>query len=44
MGIVVPAEELEKDPLPNAVAFMTLYDAIAKEGKVRKSICCSFFA
>jgi (E)-4-hydroxy-3-methylbut-2-enyl-diphosphate synthase len=44
MGVVVPAEELEKDPLPNAVAFMTLDDAIAKEGKVRKSICCSFFA
>jgi (E)-4-hydroxy-3-methylbut-2-enyl-diphosphate synthase len=42
MGVVVPAEELEKDPLPNAVAFMTLDEAIAKEGKVRKSICCRF--
>lgn len=38
MGVVVPAEELEKDPLPNAVAFMTLEDAIAKEGKVRETI------
>jgi (E)-4-hydroxy-3-methylbut-2-enyl-diphosphate synthase len=34
MGVVVPAEELEKDPLPNAVALMSLEDAIAKEGKV----------
>jgi (E)-4-hydroxy-3-methylbut-2-enyl-diphosphate synthase len=33
-GVVVPAEELEKDPLPNAVALMTLEDALAKEGKV----------
>jgi len=37
MGVVVPAEELEKDPLPNAVALMSLEDAIAKEGKVRIS-------
>lgn len=36
MGVVVPAEELEKDPLPNAVALMTLEDALAKDGKVRK--------
>jgi (E)-4-hydroxy-3-methylbut-2-enyl-diphosphate synthase len=35
MGVVVPAAELEKDPLPNAVAFMTLEDAVAREGKVR---------
>jgi (E)-4-hydroxy-3-methylbut-2-enyl-diphosphate synthase len=35
MGIIVPAEELEKDPLPNAVALMDLEDAVAKNGKVR---------
>jgi (E)-4-hydroxy-3-methylbut-2-enyl-diphosphate synthase len=34
MGVVVPAEELEKDPLPNAVALMDLTDAVAKDGKV----------
>jgi len=34
MGVVVPAEELEKDPLPNAVALMTLEDALAKDGKL----------
>lgn len=36
MGVVVPAEELEKDPLPNAVALMSLEDAVAKNGKVRR--------
>lgn len=35
MGVVVPAEELEKDPLPNAVALMSLEDAVDKDGKVR---------
>lgn len=35
VGVVVPAEELEKDPLPNAVALMSLEDAVAKNGKVR---------
>ena len=35
MGVVVPAEELEKDPLPNAVALMSLEEAITKNGKVR---------
>ena len=35
VGVVVPAEELEKDPLPNAVALMSLEDAVAKDGKVR---------
>ena len=35
MGVIVPAEELEKDPLPNAVALIDLEDAVAKEGKVR---------
>ena len=34
MGVVVPAAELEKDPLPNAVALMTLEEAIEKNGKV----------
>jgi len=34
MGVVVPAAELEKDPLPNAVALMTLDEAIASGGKV----------
>jgi (E)-4-hydroxy-3-methylbut-2-enyl-diphosphate synthase len=34
MGVIVPAEELEKDPLPNAIALMTLEDAVAKGGKV----------
>jgi (E)-4-hydroxy-3-methylbut-2-enyl-diphosphate synthase len=34
VGVVVPAEELEKDPLPNAVALMSLSDAVAKGGKV----------
>lgn len=32
VGIVVPARELEKDPLPNAVALMDLKDAIANNG------------
>jgi len=34
VGVVVPAEELEKDPLPNAVALMSLEDAVAKNGKL----------
>ena len=34
MGVIVPAEELEKDPIPNAVALMSLSDAIEKKGKV----------
>lgn len=34
MGVIVPADELEKDPLPNAVALMDLADAIAANGKV----------
>jgi (E)-4-hydroxy-3-methylbut-2-enyl-diphosphate synthase len=33
-GVIVPAEELEKDPLANAVALMDLTDAIAKNGAV----------
>lgn len=34
MGVIVPAEELEKNPLPNAVALMDLEDAIANDGKL----------
>ena len=34
MGVIVPVEELEKDPLPNAVALMDLDEAIARDGKV----------
>ena len=34
VGVIVPAEELEKDPVPNAVALMSLTDAIAKDGNV----------
>ena len=35
VGIIVPAAELEKDPLDNAVALMSLSDAIDKNGAVR---------
>ena len=35
MGVIVPAAELEKNPLKNAVALMDLEDAIACNGKVR---------
>jgi hypothetical protein len=35
MGVIVPVEELEKNPLPNAVALMDLDEAIARDGKVR---------
>jgi len=34
MGVIVPASELEKDPIPNAVALMTLEEAIAKNGEL----------
>lgn len=34
VGVIVPAEELEKDPLPNAVAYMTLDQAISNKGKL----------
>eukprot|EP00978_Attheya_sp_CCMP212_P021134 scaffold61325_cov49-Attheya_sp.AAC.1 len=33
-GVIVPAEELEKDPLANAVALMDLADAITKNGEL----------
>lgn len=35
MGVIVPFDELEKDPLENAVALMSLSDAIKKDGAVR---------
>jgi len=34
VGLIVPAEELEKHPLPNSVAYMSLNDAVAKNGKL----------
>jgi len=34
MGVIVPAVELEKDPLPNAVALLSLKEAIAKNGRL----------
>jgi len=34
MGVIVPAEELEKNPLPNAVALMSLTEAVACDGKL----------
>jgi len=34
MGVIVPKAELEKDPLPNAVALLTLQEAIADDGKL----------
>ena len=35
VGLIAPAAELEKDPLPNSVALMTLEEAVAKKGEVR---------
>jgi (E)-4-hydroxy-3-methylbut-2-enyl-diphosphate synthase len=32
VGVIVPADKLEADPLPNAVALMDLEDALAKNG------------
>jgi len=34
VGLIAPAEELEKDPLPNAIALMSLDEAIAKKGEL----------
>jgi len=34
VGLIAPAEELEKDPLPNSIALMSLGDAIAKKGEL----------
>jgi len=34
MGVIVPAAELEKDPLPNAVALLSLEEAIANDGSL----------
>jgi (E)-4-hydroxy-3-methylbut-2-enyl-diphosphate synthase len=41
VGVVVPAEVLEKDPLPNAVALMDLEAAVAVQGKVRLCVYAS---
>lgn len=32
VGVIVPAEKLESDPIPNAVALMDIEDAIARKG------------
>jgi (E)-4-hydroxy-3-methylbut-2-enyl-diphosphate synthase len=37
MGVIVPAKELEKDPLENAVALMDLEEAIEKNGAVSQN-------
>lgn len=34
VGLIAPAAELEKDPLPNSIALMTLDEAIEKKGEV----------
>jgi (E)-4-hydroxy-3-methylbut-2-enyl-diphosphate synthase len=34
VGLIAHADQLEKDPLPNAVALMTLQEAISKDGKL----------
>ena len=33
-GVIVPANELERNPLENAVALVSLVDAVATNGKV----------
>jgi (E)-4-hydroxy-3-methylbut-2-enyl-diphosphate synthase len=40
VGVIVPAEELYKEPLKNSVALMNLEDAVAKKGEV----CISFIS
>ena len=37
-GVIVPSEELEKNKLDNAVALMSLTDAVKTNGKVRMKI------
>jgi (E)-4-hydroxy-3-methylbut-2-enyl-diphosphate synthase len=37
VGVIVPADALEADPIPNAVALISLEEAVAKKGKVRSS-------
>ena len=34
VGVIVPVAELEKDPLPNSVALMTLPEAIERDGRL----------
>lgn len=43
VGVLVPAEVLEKQPLQNAVAVMDLKDAIEKDGKVSKIFYIIYF-
>ena len=38
VGVIVPAAELEKDPLPNAVALLDLEAAIANDGAVSSGL------
>ena len=44
VGLIAPVEQLEKDPLPNSIAYMTLDDAIARKGEVSivslHQFCC----
>jgi len=34
VGVIVPAAELEKDPLPNAIAYMSLEEALERDGEL----------
>ena len=34
VGVIVPAQELEKDPIPNAVALMSLDEALERNGQL----------
>jgi len=34
VGLIAPVEQLENDPLPNSIAYMTLDDAIARKGEL----------
>ena len=43
MGVIVPAKELEQNPIPNAVAHMSLEEAVATGGKVRLLFVCILF-
>ena len=43
MGIIVEAQQLDNDPLPNAVVLMTLPEAIQRNGKVSNFLICNIF-
>ena len=43
VGLIAPVTELEKDPLPNSVALMSLDDAISRNGEVRKKLQFEYF-